>query len=536
MAVSDGSLKVAIQNIAQYGDTDVFPYPLENHWFHDEPDCVLSLLRSLDKEFDPWLAKYPVTFAKILSGVGYAGFRAATQIDPIWNAYLLALTIEIGHDLEAARVDIARGVVFSYRLHREQDDSGLFDRTLGWAQFHQRALDLAKSSDVVTTTDISDFYPRIYHHRLKNALDKASRNSEVIRRIMELLKRLSGGTSYGLPVGGNAARICADLLLNRVDRLLLSQRVKFCRFVDDYIIFADSRQEAHSNLVFLAESLLDNEGLALSKAKTRFLTQAEFLRFSPFAEPTTAESADEAESRAFLRLRLRFDPYSPTAEQDYSELAADIDKFDIRTMLARELGKSRIDEVLIRQLIKALRYMPPERRDKAIASLIDSLDILYPVFSTVAIVLKGILGDLADTARDDLFATLRRLIQTNSHITLVPTNLAYAVRLLSRDRSDEADAILIDLYNRPRSNMLIKREIILAMAARGADYWLSDLLKRFTTLTHWEQRALVVASYTLGDEGSHWRNATIKELPDVDQQFARWIGTKNSGRTWELPL
>ena len=37
----------------------------------------------------------------------------------------------------------------------------------------------------------------------------------------------SGGASYGLPVGGHAARILADFLLNRVDWLLLSKQVAF---------------------------------------------------------------------------------------------------------------------------------------------------------------------------------------------------------------------------------------------------------------------------------------------------------------------
>jgi hypothetical protein len=35
---------------------------------------------------------------------GYTGFRAATQIDPLWNAYLLDVVIALGPSIEAARI------------------------------------------------------------------------------------------------------------------------------------------------------------------------------------------------------------------------------------------------------------------------------------------------------------------------------------------------------------------------------------------------------------------------------------------------
>ena len=75
--------------------------------------------------------------------------------------------------------------------------------------------------DVILSTDISDFYPRIYHHRLENALNDATQNTEVVRRILFILAKLTPGeVSFGLPVGGHAARVLAEAVLNRTDRLL----------------------------------------------------------------------------------------------------------------------------------------------------------------------------------------------------------------------------------------------------------------------------------------------------------------------------
>ena len=84
--------------------------------------------------------------------------------------------------------------------------------------------------------------------------------------------------------------------------------------------------------------------------------------------------------------------------------------------------------------------------------------------------------------------------------------------------------------------MMLKRDILLAMTRRRVDYWLSDTIKRFSVLTPWAKRALIPASYVLGDEGQHWRDRVRPELSLVDQKFMHWVGGKNSGRRWEVPL
>ena len=55
MVVSRQSIELAVRNIAHWGDTDVLPFPLENHWFYDAEDQVVKLLAGLDRQFDQWL-------------------------------------------------------------------------------------------------------------------------------------------------------------------------------------------------------------------------------------------------------------------------------------------------------------------------------------------------------------------------------------------------------------------------------------------------------------------------------------------------
>lgn len=134
MVVSKQSIILAVRNVARWGDTDVLPFPVENHWFHDDEHGVVDLLEALDKDFDKWLTDYPVTFERCLSSVGHVGYRGVTQIDPIWNAYLLALVIEVGPRIEAARLPTANAQVFSYRFSPDTSTYSLFN--VGWRDFN----------------------------------------------------------------------------------------------------------------------------------------------------------------------------------------------------------------------------------------------------------------------------------------------------------------------------------------------------------------------------------------------------------------
>jgi hypothetical protein len=388
----------------------------------------------------------PVLTAKELAVVGYNGFRQGTQIDPIWNAYLLALVVEAAPAIESKRVD--RQHVFSYRYSPDAASGALFDRSVGWVQFQEQVRKKIVDYQFVLKCDISDFYPRIYHHRLENSLIGVVGKPEISNRIMKLLGAISEGPSYGLPVGGPAARLLSELLLNRTDRLLLSERIEFCRFVDDYVIFAKTREEAHSSLLKLTQILLKNEGLTLQKNKTRVMSAPEYLNTVDMTGPIDGEDTNDERARTFRRLRIHFDPYSPTAEADYKALAEELSRFDIVGMLGRELAKSRIDEGLTRRLVGAIKHLGRESKSEAVLSLIGSMDLLYPVFPSVMLLCRSLVDELDSAIADQLFSKLRSLITTNSYITQVPANLAFALRVLALDKSEETEVLLADVYSR----------------------------------------------------------------------------------------
>lgn len=527
--------RAAVQNIAKHGDTDVFPFPIENHVFFDREDAVVAALTKLHSDINLAIADNPPLVEGMLSPVGYTGFRWATQLDPLWNAYFLSLVLSVGDKIENARIPIEKEIVFSYRFTWSDEEKTIFNKNIGWMQFQKNSILRAKQSKFVLICDIADFYPRIYHHRLENSLHKATNNADITSKIMKLLMQFSNNVSYGLPVGGPAARLLSELLLNRVDRLLVTNQIHFCRFADDYHIFANSNEEAYQALLFISEKLQENEGLLLQKTKTRIMSSEEFLATSEFSDENIPEDDMQQTSRSFLRLRLHYDPYSATAEADYEELKTEVKKFDIVGMLSHEMRKSKIHQSLVRKLVGTLRHLKPDQRDGAIISLMENLTVLYPVYPNIMLLIRGALADMAPPTKERVFGILRKLMQDRSYIVSAPTHLAYTIRVLAYDNSEEADEILSNIYNNTNSS-LIRRDVILAMANKNADFWISDIRKKFKTLTEWEQTSILMASYILGDEGEHWRKSVKNALLPIQKIISDWAQERAKNKSEGIPL
>jgi hypothetical protein len=81
-----GAFQRAIANVVKHGDK------------------ALKVLKEYLSKFPEYLRTYPPSHEIVLAPVGYQGFRWATQLDPVWNAYFLGLVIEIAPAIEAARI------------------------------------------------------------------------------------------------------------------------------------------------------------------------------------------------------------------------------------------------------------------------------------------------------------------------------------------------------------------------------------------------------------------------------------------------
>jgi hypothetical protein len=538
----DTYFKRAIMNISKYGDTDIFPFPTENHIFFDKPAECVSLLLDIYQHFSERLAQFPPSNISALAPVSYTGFRWATQIDPLWNAFFLGTVLSIGNEIEKTRLPKEDEIVFSYRFSQDHENVELFDQNYNWRRFMQKSLQLAAENKFVVTCDISEFYPRLNHHRLENALLQLKLSGDQPSKIMKFLNNFSGTYSFGLPIGGPAARILSELLLNQIDRLLRAEGIKFCRFADDFHLFADSYESAFNALLYLSERLLNNQGLQLQKAKTRIMSGQEFISTSPLgvdsddapAEDTNPQPQDQSQN--LMRLSVRFDPYSPTASDDYETLKLELQKIDILSLLKAELTKSRIHISLSKKIVSAIRFLDEPQRSEAVLSLIENENLLYPIYANVLFTTKSLYEELREDIQKKIVSYIRSLMKDRSHVLQTELNLSYAVRLLAcSDGGPENEESLNKVYDSSRS-VLIRRDILLAMAKWKAAYWLSDRRSHFRTFTPGERRAFLISSFCLSDEGRHWRRHIGPELSPFEKIVSDWASEKTQTPNWSIPL
>lgn len=529
------AFRLAVKNIATHGDTDVFPFPVDNAIFNDLSSDITDLLDDIEhtNDFNTVFNTYPLITNTDLTSVGYTGFRAVTQIDPIWNAYLLGSIISLSGDIESARIPIDKESVFSYRFDPDKETSRLFKKDVGWRNFQIESNKRAEDAEYVIACDISDFYSRIYHHRLENLLQRTTQ-SHLVKRIMAILTKISKNTSYGLPVGGPAARLLSELLLNTTDKMLEVEGISFTRFADDYHLFANSKHDAYRYLIYLSEKL-QNDGLSLQKAKTRIVTKQEFLATSEFSEQNQPTTEEESNLQRFRSLSLFYDPYSLTADEDYFTLKEAINKFDISEMLQAEFRKSRIHQPTTKKLLSTIKYLEPNVKVAIVKTIVENIEVLTPVIPNVMIVLKDIVKQADEEVNKNIFSSIHSLFKNNVPLTSLPINVSYCLRLLAYDFSTTTDALINSIYNKSESSSL-RRDIINIMTHRGTDFWLSDKLKKYASATEWEKRALLIASYSLTDEGQHWRQSVKNTHNKYDEVIKKWVGNRKQENKKGLPI
>jgi hypothetical protein len=532
------SFEYAVKHIGFYGDTDVFPFPVENHLFHDKGDALVKILEETHKNFTERLNVDTTSGVSSMAPVGYTGFRWATQLDPLWNAYLLALVIELAPGIEVVRV--GREIVHSHRFDAGQPEYSIFKRD-GFIDFESASRRTADAFDWVVATDIADFYPRIYHHRLENALREGAGSSDLPWRIMEILGRWSSNTSYGLPVGGPAARLLSELLLTRTDKLLRATGCVFHRYADDYRLFARSKQDAHASLVYLSEILLRNEGLALAKSKTRIMSRAEFIST---VDPDRGDVESEVElnaeqvgrqrrARELLGLTLRYDPYSPTAVVDYAALREAVARLDIVDLFMMELSKPRIDPRLTRKLLRALDAAEPSAKGEICSSLVQNLERLAPLIPQVLQAIRKVLTGVDERIAHETRRKVSTLLDERSHLFQLGVNQAFAIRVVADAPRDIYEHQFSEIF--VKAPPFIQRDIVVAMARWRATYWLSDKKTQYDSFHPWVKRALLMSSYVLGDEGKHWRDSIKHRLSPFDLLARDWVATRAQSNL-ELPL
>lgn len=220
-------------------------------------------------------------------------YRKAAIIGPSCLAKYTALVLMAAKDIEAARIPVSENILYSARF--APDGDGVFDKDINYGEWRKRVKTLADASDCsyVVQCDIASFYDRVNIHRIESTLADVGVDKGLVRQINDLLLLWSRKDSYGLPVGNTASRILAEAALIDVDSYLMSEGVRFIRYVDDYRIFAPSLVIAQRWMNLLTARLF-RDGLMLNTSKTKiYLAQK--------SEEKKSDGEDEERAEVVIR-------------------------------------------------------------------------------------------------------------------------------------------------------------------------------------------------------------------------------------------
>lgn len=259
----------AMRNIELEGDTDVFPNTKASLYFLRNRKENIQKVREMEADLlmlstEEFRAKYAVkTFhAHVYKKSG--GLREVSKLNPYINLCFLSLAIKIARQTEQFRIPLSKNRVHSYRFLHTDFFGMIFEPVINLLSYRDAIKVGLQNSETIICTDLKSFYPSIKVEILADSLKQLDVDSVTIQKIVKLIQVI--GTK-GLPVGGNASRILAELVLHRIDSYLQEKKINFYRFVDDFTIILDSNRDDYAFLVDF-DNFLSQLGVSLNKKKT----------------------------------------------------------------------------------------------------------------------------------------------------------------------------------------------------------------------------------------------------------------------------
>jgi Reverse transcriptase (RNA-dependent DNA polymerase) len=133
-------------------------------------------------------------------------------------------------------------------------------------------------------TDVSRFYYSVYTHALPWALNGKApakkdgdwKNSPIFgNRLDFLLRQAQAKQTIGIPVGPDASKIAAEIIMSAVDQSFINRSGNsapvYIRHVDDYWVGGHTHEECERHLTNLRAALKDYE-LDINETKTRIIS------------------------------------------------------------------------------------------------------------------------------------------------------------------------------------------------------------------------------------------------------------------------
>lgn len=501
----------ALLHLTTLGDTDIFPAPFEFVFFADKGEEIAQRVTELDA------SQYsPKSCIEVLSPKRELAYRIAHQLYPADTLLYTSAVIQIGASIEAMRLPVEEGP-FSYRFIDDPAEPRLFAETSAFHDWLLRVKEVCASGNpfedvrYVIETDISDFYSRIYFHRLEHVLDDCQAPNAVRKVIEGIIKFSRAKQSYGLPVGTSASRLLAEGLLNDTDRMVADRSSGYTRYVDDFRIVVDHQSAVHSTLCKLAEHLMLTEGLSLNSSKTRTYTSDQAV------QQVDRKLSDVFNDDELVSLSRYIKQVYEDEEVSVEEIE-DVEPEQLGAKLVEVINRDYVDYAAVRVILKALRAV----EYPAPISLLESTSGLLYYVPRDFCILMGAFAQRTPDVAPSIAEKLVELLQTQPYSDMALSRVWVAHLFVTQ--ALPISRLLLDRLGLNETTLEKRQRLLLLGLLKDRAYF-RERKTRFDEASDWEKSALMLGASCLArGEYTTWLGTVAGHFQDpFENLYRRWL-------------
>ncbi|WP_201616011.1 RNA-directed DNA polymerase [Psychrobacter urativorans] len=500
--LSDDSLEFAKKHIERYYDSDFFPKSQEYSALWHSWDSVKKELSSTN--ISKIFVASPTTSTSMKPK---GGFRIVQQLDPLSTLVYTALAYTVADAVESKRPSRELNIACSYRI--DLKDGSFFAEGNGFSNYVENSEFLASTHEYVLSTDITDFYNQIYLHRLNNAIEFSDSSlSNIANDVENFLSKLNGKTSQGVPVGPAASVVMAEAILIDIDEFIINKGLKHTRYVDDYRIFSDNKDELVSVLEDLTLYLYKNHRLTIATDKT------EITDCSTYIEEILHNHYELEKTEIFKKLEV-YNPYSNEIEELEECITDDVERFGEQMNLISQkiLERKYLDLGIARYFLRKSKNY----------SISESAELIFSNFEFFLPVVNDVFLYLDKVSNEDFVERWKDSIIQLSESSFIDRDLfkIWFEWYISRNVHLLNISLLRKfIFEKSSINSQSQAAILLKNIS-----WIRSKKEDLYEVNNKDRLAILRAAQILAkDERDHWLKLTEQTAPlPLDRWVAKWV-------------